>query len=245
MTTHENYERVSENDFWKLTICPKCGALVLKYQTKEGSSMSVDVLEDWTYQRWGNHYNFVHSHECGARHSNIKQPLFVNVITPTEEVTEKVKGYLQQQAVMKCLTEFAKPRIKSKFKKAMLEQARKFLAGESQFKNAFSPKQAICILGDSITNIPKSCKVKINNKKSSVTLEYKYHVMKFKDGTVLTIDDATRKAELSVKLQESEGTVKLDYHYWQARETLLENLDDPEYTFQINHSDNTIIYIDQ
>lgn len=148
-SAHPRYESIYPDDFWKLAICPYCHTVLYKYQTKEGKIFCVSVLPSFQFLRYGNNNNYVAPHNCGTDISGVldKEKLHVGWIEPSEEVKEKVIGSIQQQAVMKALTEFSKPRIRSTFKKSMLEQAQKFLRGKTGYKNPFSPKQAISIVG--------------------------------------------------------------------------------------------------
>jgi hypothetical protein len=145
---HEQYEYVSSEDYWKLTICPNCKALLLKYDTQSGGSMKVTIHFDMSYHRYGNHNNMIAFHDCAGdkRASQIREPLRINCIPVTEEVKQKVHGAIQQQAIMTALTEYSKPRIRSSFKKGMLKQAQDFLAGNTAYKNPYSPKQALAII---------------------------------------------------------------------------------------------------
>jgi hypothetical protein len=71
---HDDYESIKDNDFDKLSVCPKCGAILFEYTTKNGSVMKVTVLEDFTFARWGNENNFVEEHNChkGNFRKNVK-----------------------------------------------------------------------------------------------------------------------------------------------------------------------------
>lgn len=145
---HPRYESIEPEDYWKLTICPKCHTVLYKYRNKEGKTFCVSVLPSMQYIRYGNNNNYVAFHDCGSDVSGVcdSEKLHVSYVEPTEEVKEKVIGHMQQQAVMKALTDFSKPRIRSVFKKGMLEQAKKFLNGETTYKNPYSPKQAFSIV---------------------------------------------------------------------------------------------------
>lgn len=238
---HDDYEKISDDCIWKLAVCPKCKALLYRYQTKEGKIMCVDVLEDWTFKRWGNNNNYVYHHECGERHSNSRKPLFISFIEPTEEVKEKVTGTIQQQAVMKALTEFSKPRIRSSFKKGMLEQARKFLSGETTFKNPFSPKQAIAVLGDSITTNPKFPPKEVKK----VELDLKKHVFRFKDRlNAVFVDDKTREGSIQIKIRGRESPITMKKSYWDTKETLVDILYDNEMNYIVNSDNETVIYLE-
>lgn len=144
---YENYERVSE--MWRLTICPVCHCLLYKYPTKGGSAMKVSVYSDMTFHRYGNNNNYVPMHDCcngDRRPSQNRKYMIINCLEVPEDIRDRVKGAIQQQAVVKALKEYSKKGIRSKFKKGMLEQAKKFLAGESQYKYPYSPAQAISIV---------------------------------------------------------------------------------------------------
>jgi hypothetical protein len=237
LKVYPNLERISENDFWKLTICPECNALIYKYQTKEGKIMCVSVIEGMFFHRYGNNNNYVARHECGydERQGNLKK-CYVNVIEVTEEVKDKVKGSLQQQAVMRCLTEFSKKNVRSNFKKSMLHQAQKFLNGETGYKNPFSPKQVFCIISDMISTIEPTKKP---TPKKHIELNLRTHVLTFATGTIITVHDKERSGKV-IRVTSDGHKHKLNIGYLKARQDIIEYIYTCDYTF--SHDETTNYY---
>lgn len=145
---HENYPVIQREDYWRLDICEKCRCLVFRYPTKDGGEMIVSVHTDMSFHRFGNHNNWVSPHDCGVdgRQSEIRRKFYIKAEDISEEIKSKVVGEIQQQAVFIAMRDFSKPRIRSAFKKGMLQQARAFMNGESNYKNPFSPVQAMMIV---------------------------------------------------------------------------------------------------
>lgn len=243
---HKQLETIMPEDYWKLTICPKCHALIYKYQTKEGKTTCVSVLEGFQYHRYGNHNNYVTPHEClqDNRQGRMNK-IYVKYIEPTEEVQEKVKGHIQQQAVMYALTEFSKPRIRSSFKKSMLAQAQKFINGETTFKNPFSPKQAICILESNFNYSEFPQIVKEEVKETPITPIKKHelklmHEIKYKNGERLVIDDDEKKADF---FYGPNGKLHFTLDWIDARMDLIELLYSDKFNFTNEmESANIMVY---
>lgn len=232
---YSNYERIQEKDFWRLTVCKECGALLYRYETKEGKTFCVSVLEGMTFHRYGNNNNYVTKHECGSdtRHGNHKK-YYVNVLEVSEEVKEKVTGTLQQQAVMKVLTEFSKKNVRSSFKKSMFSQAQKFLNGETEYKNPFSPKQVFCLISDMITTEPQT----INKK--HVELNLKKHVLSIvseSSSLIYRIDDINKTNSCILK-EEGKKEKLFRGTYWNDRAELIENIYESEYSFSQDETTN-------
>lgn len=216
MCVYNNYEKINENDFWRLTLCPRCGALLYKYETKTGNTICVSVLEGMTFHRYGNNNNYVAKHECGYDEGQKRNnKYYINMLEVSKDVKEKVKDGLQQQAIMKVLTDFSKKNVRSNFKKSMLEQAMKFLRSETEYKNPFSPKQVFCIISDMITNEPK---IKTTPKKH-IDLDLKKHVLTFESGNVLSVNDIERTSVIKIK----QFTFTRN-DYWKVRADIIEYL---------------------
>jgi hypothetical protein len=153
---------------------------------------------------------------------------------PTDEVKEKVNGSLQQQAVMKALTDFSKPRIRSQFKKSMLEQAQKFLRGEAQYKYPFSTKMVMCILEESFISRPDyECKIVSKVPKHQ---SYINHTLWFDNEDGLTVNDFNQTASFFV------GQNKVRSSYIDARVSLIEALYDENFKFKIEQIGDNMIY---
>jgi hypothetical protein len=117
--------------------------------------MKVTVLKDGfdspMIHRFGNYNNWVADHDCVC---DVREPKLhgkdirfrIDYVEPTDEVKERVRGIVQQQAVMRAFVDFDRPRVRSKFKKSMLAQAQAYLAGNGQFTNPYSPAQAVAII---------------------------------------------------------------------------------------------------
>ena len=233
---HSNYEKIYENDFWKLTVCPECGALLYRYETTEGKTMCVSVLDGMFFHRYGNHNNYVTKHECGydERQGNHKK-CYVSILEVSEEVKEKVKGALQQQAVMKCLTEYSKKGVRSSFKKSMLAQAQKFLNGETDYKNPFSHKQVFCIVSDMISTEPTMIKY---TPKKHVEINLKKHVLTFESGNVLSVNDADKTNQIIVVTNNGVRHPFTHREYWKTREDIIEYLYTCEYKITSDETTN-------
>jgi|GEM_PF-3822883 len=145
MTEHTRHEPINPDNYWRISICPHCGAMIYWYQPKEGSAYPVNVFayggRDPAIKRWGNHNNMVAKHDC--EDSNIGQ-IFVCRKEVREEIRNAVEDLLQQQAAEKAISEFS--RSKNGFKRSIYNQAMKFLRGETEYKKPFSPKQAMCVI---------------------------------------------------------------------------------------------------
>jgi hypothetical protein len=142
---HEQYEQVPENS--KIVLCD-CGNLIYMYPTKSGSEMPVTILEGMRFHRFGNYNNNVPIHECSGdrRTSEFCHAIKIQIESVPEDIASKVTGNLQQQAVIKALRDFSKPRTRSGFKKSMLKQATDYIAGNSTYHNPYSQKQALAII---------------------------------------------------------------------------------------------------
>ena len=200
MAGHDRIERI--NDSWKVTICDQCGALIYWYQPKEGKSYPVSVYScsnGFAIHRHGNYNNYVDKHDC-TEYS--RGQLFANILNVSDEIEMKVTDVLQQQAITRVLADFKKSR--SAFKKSMYTQATNFMKGESEYKNPFSPKQALAVIeyGDQFSKSSSSKSSPKTKKSGSFVASPKYkHILTFEScGGFVMVDDINKISECKAEI---------------------------------------------